>query len=172
MPKSTPTSTAAAAQNATTRASKVTVTDAGRTPAGITAGAAARIAAPTAAPSTPPTAASTRLSVSNWRTTRPRPAPSAERIASSRDRAVARASSRLATLAQQMSSTKPTTPRNSIEVTRRSLPMIAWRTGTTSTPRPRFSGTVRASSAATAVISARARSTDAPAASRPIPRMK
>ena len=52
--------------------------------------------------------------------TRRRPAPSAERIASSRVRTVARASSRLATLAQQISSTKPTTPRKSIDVRRSS----------------------------------------------------
>ena len=47
---------------------------------------------------------------------RRRPAPSADRTASSRVRTVARASSRLATLAQQMRSTNPTTPRNSIDV--------------------------------------------------------
>ena len=64
----------------------------------------------------PPIAESTRLSVRSWRMTRRRPAPSAERIASSRVRTVARASSRLATLAQQMRSTNPTTPRKSIDV--------------------------------------------------------
>ena len=173
MPKSTPTSTAAAAQNVTTRASKATATDAGSTPAGMTAGAAARIAAPTPAPMIPPIAARTRLSVSSWRTTRPRPAPRAERIASSRPRAVARASSRLATLAQQMSSTKPTTPRNSIEVMRRSLPTM------------RFAHRQHVHAAAT-VLGQRARqfrghgrhfgasagSTVAPAAIRPIPRKK
>ena len=71
-----------------------------------------------AMPSAPPISESTRLSVSSWRMMRRRPAPSAERTASSRVRTVARASSRLATFAQQISSTKPTTPRNSIDVSR------------------------------------------------------
>ena len=54
MPKSTPTSSAADAQNITTRPSKVTATEAGSTPAGITDGAAARMAEPMPAPRTPP----------------------------------------------------------------------------------------------------------------------
>ena len=49
--------------------------------------------------------------MSNWRMMWPRPAPSAERVASSRFRAVARISSRLATLAQAINSTSPTAPR-------------------------------------------------------------
>ena len=52
-------------------------------------------------PRTPPAAESTRLSVSNWRINRARPAPSALRTASSRRRPAPRASSRLATLAQR-----------------------------------------------------------------------
>ena len=56
---------------------------------------------PKAMPSTPPNDARTRLSVSNCATMRDLPAPSAERTASSRDRTLLRASSRLATLAQQ-----------------------------------------------------------------------
>ena len=59
-------------------------------------------------PVTPPTSASIRLSVSNWRTRRPRPAPSASRIAISFCRPVERASSRFATLAHAMRSTRPT----------------------------------------------------------------
>ena len=59
-------------------------------------------------PSIPPTAASSTDSVSSWPTSRPRAAPRAERTASSRFRAVARVSRRLATFAQAISSTKPT----------------------------------------------------------------
>ena len=79
---------------------------------------------------------STTLSVSSWRMIRRRPAPSAARTASSRVRALARASSRLATLAQQISSTNPTTPRNSIDVSLRSLPIIESCIGSSRTPRP------------------------------------
>ena len=79
---------------------------------------------------------STTLSVSSCRMMRRRPAPSAERTASSRERAVARASSRLATLAQQIRSTKPTTPRNSIDVVLRSLPIIVSCSGSRVTVRP------------------------------------
>ena len=137
-PNNSPTSTAPAAQNATTRMSKDSVTAAGSSPGGITAGATSRIAAPTAMPSTPPIAASTRLSVTNCRATRQRPAPSAERSDSSRIRTVARASSRFATLAQQISRTKPTTPRNRIDVVRKSLPINASCSGSSLTPRPLF----------------------------------
>ena len=49
-------------------------------------------------------------SVSSWRTIRKRLAPSATRTASSRRRASPRASSRLATLAHAISSTRPTAP--------------------------------------------------------------
>ena len=99
-------------------------------------GATLRIAAPTPHPSAPPMSDSTRLSVSSCRMMRRRPAPSADRTASSRVRTVARASSRLATLAQQMRSTNPTTPRNSIDVSRRSLPMSESCIRSSATPRP------------------------------------
>jgi hypothetical protein len=56
------------------------------------------------------------LSVNNWRTTRQRSAPSAARMANSRFRAVERANSRLATLAQAMISTNPTAPTSSSSV--------------------------------------------------------
>ena len=69
-------------------------------------------------PSGAETAPSTTLSVSSWRTIRARPAPIAARTEISRLRAVARASSRLATLAQAMSSTKVTAP-IAVRVTRR-----------------------------------------------------
>ncbi len=68
----------------------------------------ARYAMPS--PAAPPTAESNTLSVSSCRASRQRPAPIAVRIAISRCRAVARASSRLARLAQAISSTKPTAP--------------------------------------------------------------
>jgi hypothetical protein len=66
-------------------------------------------------PSAPPMSASTTLSASICRTRRQRPAPSAMRTAISRWRAVARASSRLATFAQAMSSTKPHRAEHEVE---------------------------------------------------------
>ena len=65
---------------------------------------------PNAAPATPPASESSTLSVSSCRMMRPRPAPMAARIAISRRRPTARASSRFATLAQAISSTKLTAP--------------------------------------------------------------
>ncbi len=62
-------------------------------------------------PAMPPSTARTRLSASTCRTMRPRPAPMAARIASSRERAARRASSRLATLPQAISSTSATAAR-------------------------------------------------------------
>ena len=115
-PNTTPTTSAAARPNSTTRTSNAGVTAAGNSPGGISAGAALRIAAPTPMPSVPPRTASTRLSVSSCLMMRPRAAPSADRTAISRVRAVARASSRLATFAQHRSSTKPTTPSRNIDV--------------------------------------------------------
>ncbi len=64
----------------------------------------------TMTPSAPPASASTALSVSSWRMTRQRPAPSALRTAISLARAVPRASSRFATLAHAINSTKTTAP--------------------------------------------------------------
>ena len=66
---------------------------------------------PAFAKTTPTTAAratSRRPSVTNWRASRPRLAPMARRSAISCRRALARASSRLATFAQPISSTSPT----------------------------------------------------------------
>jgi hypothetical protein len=62
---------------------------------------------PNASPSAAPANASTALSVSNCRTMRARPPPSARRTAISFFRAVARASSMFAMLRQAMSSTPP-----------------------------------------------------------------
>ena len=129
MPNSTPTSSEAVTQKATTRRSNDNVTVAGNRPSGISTGATRRMAAPRAMPSAPPIRDSITLSVSNCRMMRRRPAPSAARTASSRVRAVARARSKFATFPQQISSTNPTTPRKSMEVVFRSLPIIVSRRG-------------------------------------------
>ena len=63
-----------------------------------------------ASPAAPPRRAISRLSVSNWRTKRLRPAPRLIRSAISRSRRVARASIRLVTLTTAISSTNPTAP--------------------------------------------------------------
>ncbi len=62
-------------------------------------------------PNTPPANDSTRLSVINWRTIRARDAPSANRVAISRERALPRASSSPAMFAHAASSKPPTTIR-------------------------------------------------------------
>ena len=64
---------------------------------------------PTSTPSAPPIAASRRLSVSSWRTSRPRVAPSDNLIEISRCRVAARDSSRLATLAHTINRIRTTT---------------------------------------------------------------
>ncbi len=79
---------------------------------------------PSSKPSPPPTRASTTLSVRTWRAMRQREPPSAVRMATSRLRLVARTRSRLATLAQAISSTKPTAPTSTSS---------DWRTRRTST---------------------------------------
>jgi hypothetical protein len=68
------------------------------------------VATANATPTTPPAAASSVLSVSSWRTSRPRPAPSAARSASSRSRPSIRASVRFATFAHAISSTRLVMP--------------------------------------------------------------
>ena len=166
-PNTTPTASAAARPNSTTRASNAGVTAAGNRPGGISAGAARRIAAPTPMPSIPPSTASTRLSVSSCLMMRPRAAPSADRTAISRVRAAARASSRLATFAQHRSSTKPTTPSRNIDVVAKSLPTMPARTGSTITPVPLFaSGYACASRSAMTFSSACAASIVTPGFSR------
>ncbi len=75
---------------------------------GITLTSNAPSQAESSKPVPPPRSASIMLSVSVWRTRRARPAPSARRIAISFCRPVARASSRLATFAHAMRSTRPT----------------------------------------------------------------
>ena len=111
-----PTSTAVAAAArvvySSTRASKLNWCGRGTSP-GISAPSAWTPHQASSRPRPAPSAASTRLSVSSWRAMRPRPAPSAARTASSRRRPVARTSSRLATFAQAMISTKATAPSSS-----------------------------------------------------------
>ena len=109
-PKSTPESTQAVSVKSSTGTLSRTSTSDGRRPGGITARIARIAAAARPTPSAPPTSASSTLSVSNCRTMVRPDAPSARRIASSRWRAVPRARSRLATLAQAISSTNPTAP--------------------------------------------------------------
>ena len=64
----------------------------------------------------PPTRLSNALSVKHCRTSRPRLAPRATRIANSRSREIARASIRLATLAHAIDNTSPTAPKSSQRV--------------------------------------------------------
>ncbi len=66
-----------------------------------------------AVPAAPPRRNRSTLSATSWRTSRPRPAPTASRTAISRDRAVARARKMLATLTLAMSSTMPDTTSSS-----------------------------------------------------------
>src|SRR6266576_281390 len=93
--------------NASTQPSTCTVSSRGSTDGAARLSNAMAAYAP-ATPSPPPRDASTTLSVSSCLTTRPRPAPKADRMASSRPRAPARASVRLATLTQPIIRTRPT----------------------------------------------------------------
>ena len=72
-------------------------------------------------PMMPPATERTALSVASWRRTRTRVAPSAPRRAISRSRLVARASSRCATLAQAISSRKPTATKSTTSARRACL---------------------------------------------------
>ena len=106
-------------------------------------------------PSAPPAPASSKASVNSCRNTRPRPAPSAERIAISLRRLRARVNSRLPTLAQAMRRTNPTAPSRMRSIVRL-LPTISSCIGmtTASQPRPSVWGNSRASRAEIASISA------------------
>ena len=122
------------------------------------------------APAIPATTASTTLSVRSWRTSRARPAPTAARTTISRPRAEARASSRLATLAQAMSRTKATAPSRTKSVCRVSPTMASCR-GVRRTPLSALlRGYSAESRAAMPVISARAWASETPGASRPTAR--
>ena len=71
-------------------------------------------------PAISPPAASSALSTSSCRTMRPRLAPIAARIAISRSRMVARASSMLATLQQAITSSRLTAPNSVYSTARKS----------------------------------------------------
>src|ERR1017187_7143896 len=100
---------------------------------------------PTSTPAAPPRRPSARFSVINWRSTRARPAPSANRTAISRWRPMPRATSRFPTFMQAISSTSATT------VISRITTGIAWR-------RPTGLGMPRTSSSARGARASFARS--------------
>ena len=103
-----------------------------------TAGNAARM------PTAPPATASTRASVRNWRSRRPRVAPSTVRTEISRERATARESSRLAMLAHAMSATKPTASMRRTKNLGTSSPIRSSIAGLTLTLQPALSSRVLA----------------------------
>ena len=111
IPNATPVSKETASTNSNTWPSTLTLSS-----LGIASGLiAARTRTPNTAssrPAPPPNNASVRLSVRNWRNISQRPAPRAVRSAISSRREAARASSMWLTLAQAISSTKPTAPRS------------------------------------------------------------
>ena len=108
-PNSRPVSTAIATEKASTRPSIATFSRRGK-PLGPNATIASTIHAASAPPMIAPASERRTLSVTSWRTIRPRPAPSAVRTAISVSRPAARTSSRLATLAHAMRSTNVTAP--------------------------------------------------------------
>ncbi len=120
-----------------------------------------------ATPNAPPRSDSTTLSVTSCRSRRPRPAPSAERTASSDCRADARASSSEAMFTHVIRSTKATAP-ISTSSGRRTSPSSASRTGITVTSVQSRSSTSRSAIRRTMpVISLRAWSMLTPGARRP-----
>ncbi len=157
--------------NARTRQSTVTTEPFSPTrgrPAVFTASSARIPAVPRSRPSAPPANDSMRLSVSSCRMMRPRPAPMAARTAISRLRVVARASSRFATFAQAMSSTKLTAPSSSQSVGR-TFATSASRSGSAlkNVSRPSALGNLRVYSAAETFSRACACSRVTPRLSRP-----
>ena len=109
MPNSSAVPSESRSVNASTRASGATFSGKRSGPAETIARSASLAQDANITPSAPPSRASSRLSVSICRINRVRPAPSANRTAISLWRVVARASRRLAMLAQAMSRTSPTT---------------------------------------------------------------
>ncbi len=89
-----------------------------------------------ATPTTHPAMESARLSARNCANKRQREAPSEARTATSFWRVVARASSRFATLAQAISSTKPTAPINSHIARMMSRSRKSFFSGSTFAPQP------------------------------------
>ena len=121
-------------------------------------------------PTAPPASASTVLSTRSCWMIRPRPAPTAARIASSRARPSTRAKSRFARFAQAISSTHPTAPSSTSRPHRTSDTMSS-RSGRTTAPQPLSSaGYSRSSRCEIVVISACARRTSTSGRRRPITR--
>ncbi len=108
----------------------------GRVLGGIAAISPCSMAYPTPTPSAPPPSVSSRLSVSNCPKIVARAAPRALRTASSFCRVMPRASSRLATLTQAISSTKPTAPSSSHSIWIRSGGRKSFFSGSTLAPQP------------------------------------
>ena len=109
-PKSSAVRVAVTKVKATTRRSGAVESTAAWLSSGSTLSSSSPSHTDSTSPSRPPPAATTALSTSVCRIRRARPAPSARRTLISRCRPVARASIRLATLAQAMSNTSPTMP--------------------------------------------------------------
>ena len=109
-PNATPVTRATPKVNSNTPASIRMSCVRGIVPAGASASSPRIPASATGTPTAAPSRNSTVLSVSSWRTSRPRPAPSAVRIATSFRRAAPRMRSRFATFAHAMSSTNATAP--------------------------------------------------------------
>ena len=134
--------------------------------AGMAAVSAESAHCPRTSPATPPRAQRTRLSVTSCRTRRPRPAPSAVRIANSRIRVRARDSVRLATLTQAMKRRRATPAISSRSCGRTSVTRSSC-SGETVIPQPTFlPARSFCSVAAMTSISARACSTVTPGLSR------
>ena len=112
-PASTPASAQTPSANNSTGTLRVISVSDGSVYSGIRATIASSWIDANSAPTTPPANASTRLSISSCRAMAPFVAPRAERMASSRCRALPRARRRLATLAQAISSRKHTAARSS-----------------------------------------------------------
>jgi hypothetical protein len=126
-------------------------------------------AAATPMPAMPPTTASANPSPISVDAARPPLAPSAARIASSRRRASARVTSRLATFPPAITRTTTAAPNSSTSVSRRD-PTIASTAPSTCTPTIRCeSGYWACKRAAIAVRSARATASVVPARIRPMP---
>jgi hypothetical protein len=120
-------------------------------------------------PIPPPASPSRILSVSTWRMTRGRLAPSAIRMANSRLRADDLAIRRLATFTQTIRSTKPTAARSTSR-NGRTLPTICSFKGRMLALMPwSASGKAVAKFLVTSAISARACAIVTPGLSRPIP---
>jgi hypothetical protein len=124
-------------------------------------------------PSVPASADNSRLSVSGWRTIRPRPAPSARRVPSSRRLPLARASSSPATFAQATSSTVATAPPSTTIGSRRSLrrscsPCAPGSSSARGGSQASGGGAVRMASATSRSVSSRAGSSLTPGRRRPI----